>query len=62
LLFVVFDFTNFQNEKAGEKRVFKNRIKELQNKYNFQMISIENEEELYFIIKSILESPKAEVS
>ncbi|MFW9880564.1 MAG: DEAD/DEAH box helicase, partial [Candidatus Thorarchaeota archaeon] len=57
LFFLIFDFVDFEEYEPGEKRKLKNRIQELQKDYNYQLIPIENEEELYFIIKSILDSP-----
>ncbi|MFX0083810.1 MAG: DEAD/DEAH box helicase family protein [Candidatus Hodarchaeota archaeon] len=57
LFFIIFDFVDFEEQSPGEKRKLKNRIQELTQEYNFQFIPIEDEEELYFIIKSVLESP-----
>jgi Fanconi anemia group M protein len=56
LFIIVFDFIDFAEEYKREKRDLKKTIDELKSKVNFQIIPIENEEELYFILKSILES------
>ncbi|MBA7646885.1 hypothetical protein ES703_54651 [subsurface metagenome] len=57
LFIIIFDFVDFKEQTPGEKRIFKKKIQELKQEYNFQFIPVENEEELYFIMKSILESP-----
>ena len=56
LFIISFDFINFEEGTLGEKWSLKKKIQELKQDYKFQFISIENEEELYFIIKSVLES------
>ena len=58
LLIIVFDFIEFKEEIEGEKRLLKRKIKEFSKQNNFQVINIDNEEELYFIIKNIVENPK----
>jgi len=57
LFIIIFDFVDFEVQTPGEKRILKKKIQELKQEYNFQFIPVENEEELYFIMKSILESP-----
>ncbi|MFW9896509.1 MAG: DEAD/DEAH box helicase [Candidatus Thorarchaeota archaeon] len=52
LFIIIFDFIDFN----GEKRQFKTKLNSLRRTIPFQLIPIENEEELYFIIKSVLES------
>ena len=59
LLIIVFDFVEYREEIEGEKRLHKKKLQELGNTHNFQVIVIDNEEELYFIIKSILDSTKS---
>ena len=56
LFIIVFDFVDFIEEYLGEKRYLKKKVSELKNLVSYQLIPIENEEELYFIIKSIVES------
>jgi Fanconi anemia group M protein len=58
LLIIIFDFTNFTETIEGEKRVLKRNIQEFAKQHNFQVIAIDNEEELYFIIKNILEAKR----
>jgi hypothetical protein len=57
LLILIFDFVDFEEQIPGERRALKLKIKELKQEHNFQFIPVEIEEELYFIISSILESP-----
>ncbi len=56
LYIVVFDFIDLDEEYPGEKLFLKKKVTEVKNKVSFQIIPIENEEELYFIVKSILET------
>lgn len=58
LLIMVFDFIEFKEDTEGEKRILKRKIQEVSKEHSFQAIIIDNEEELYFIIKNILENPK----
>ncbi len=58
LLIIVFDFIDYKEKIEGEKRLHKKKLQDLGNTHNFQVIVIDNEEELYFIIRNILESPK----
>lgn len=58
LLIIVFDFIDYKEDIEGEKRLHKKKLQDLGNTHNFQVIVIDNEEELYFIVKSILEAPK----
>jgi len=60
LVIIIFDFIGFKEEIEGEKRVLKRRIQEFAKEHNFQAITIDNEEELYFIVKNILENPHRE--
>ena len=57
LFILIFDFVDFEEHAAGEKRDLKLQITQLKNNFDFQFIPVEIEEELYFIIKSIIESP-----
>jgi len=58
LVIIVFDFIDFKESIEGEERILKRKIQEIAKMHKFHAISIDNEEELYFIIKNILESPK----
>jgi len=58
LIIIVFDFIDYKEEIEGEKKLTKRKFQDLGSKHNFQVITIDNEEELYFIIKNILESSK----
>ena len=60
LVIIIFDFIDFKEEIEGEKRILKRNIQEFAKEHNFQAISIDNEEELYFIIKNIVENPHRE--
>ena len=52
LFIIVFDFI----ELNGKKRNLKLKVNEFKKTVDYQIIPIENEEELYFILKSILET------
>jgi Fanconi anemia group M protein len=56
LFIIVFDFIDLSEEYNGEKSFLKKKVKEFKNRISFQIIPMENEEELYFIMKSIIES------
>ncbi|MFX1504180.1 MAG: helicase-related protein, partial [Promethearchaeota archaeon] len=58
LLIIIFDFTDFHETIEGEKRLLKRNILKFTKEHNIQTISIDNEEELYFIIKNILETKR----
>ncbi len=58
LLIVVFDFIDFDEDIEGVKRVLKRKIKEFAKEHLIQAISINNEEELFFLIKNILQGIK----
>lgn len=58
LLIIIFDFTDFKESIEGEKRIFKRNIHEFAKKHNVQIIAIDNEEELYFIVKNIVEAKR----
>lgn len=60
LLILIFDFTNFKEEIEGEKRILKTKIHDFGKKYNLHIITIDNSEEFYFIVKGILENPQKE--
>jgi len=60
LLIIAFDFIDYREEIEGEKRLHKKKLQDLGNTHKFQVIAIDNEEELYFIVKNILEAPKQE--
>ena len=50
----------FYEEYAGEKKYLKRQVAKFKTMVTFQTIPIENEEELYFIVKSIVESVSKE--
>jgi ERCC4-related helicase len=58
LLIIIFDFTEFIENIEGEKRILKRRLNEYGIDHNLHIICIDNPEELYFIIKGILENPE----
>ncbi|MFX1419974.1 MAG: helicase-related protein [Promethearchaeota archaeon] len=58
LLIIIFDFTDFTESIEGEKRILKRNFQELGKKNLFQTIAIDNEEELYFIVKNIVETKR----
>ncbi|MFX0145053.1 MAG: helicase-related protein [Candidatus Hodarchaeota archaeon] len=58
LLIIIFDFTDFTETIEGEKRVLKRNLLEFAKEHHFQAITIDNEEELYFIVKNILETKR----
>ncbi|KKM96940.1 hypothetical protein LCGC14_1173020 [marine sediment metagenome] len=62
LCIIIIDFIDFNEEFPGEKRKVKQRIQKIAHKKKIQIIPLENEEELYFIIKSVLESIPEEES
>ena len=59
---MVFDFIELTEEYAGEKSLLKKKVNEFKGAVKFQIIPIENEEELYFIMRSIVESVSIEGS
>lgn len=52
LFIIVFDFIDLN----GEKKNLKLKVNEFKETVDYQIIPVENEEELYFILKSILET------
>lgn len=58
LLIIIFDFIDFKESIEGESRVLKRKYEEFSKRHAFQTIAIDNEEELYFIIKGILDNKK----
>ena len=62
LFIVVFDFIDLIEDYSGEKSFLKKKVTEFKNEVSFQIIPIENEEELYFVIRSIFESISKEGS
>jgi len=62
LFIIVFDFIDLVEECAGEKSILKKKINEFKKTVTYQIIPVENEEELYFILRSILESISKETS
>lgn len=57
LVIIIFDFIDYEEEIQGETRILKRKIQEFAKEHNFQAITIDNEEELYFIVKNILANP-----
>jgi len=62
LVITVFDFIDFAQDYEGEKRLIKREIQDFASKNEIQIISIDNPEELFFIIKNIYMQGKNEVS
>lgn len=58
LLIIIFDFTDFKESIKGEKRILKRNMQEFTKRHNVQIIAIDNEEELYFIVKNIVEAKR----
>ncbi|MFX1327517.1 MAG: helicase-related protein, partial [Promethearchaeota archaeon] len=58
LFIAIFDFINFKEEIQGAKKVFKYRLQEISQEHHIQIIPIDNEEELYFIIRNIIKKTK----
>ncbi|MFW9826711.1 MAG: DEAD/DEAH box helicase [Candidatus Thorarchaeota archaeon] len=56
LSILVFDFIDFEEEISGEKMLLKSKLQEIGKFYSTQIISIDNEEELYFIVKNIVKT------
>ncbi len=56
LCIIIIDFIEFKEEFKGEKKTIKQRLKNMAHDQQIQIIPLENEEELYFIIKSVLQS------
>ncbi len=60
LFIMIFDFIDFPENIEGEKRVIEKKTQEFAKNHNIQAICIDNQEELYFILKNILENPQVE--
>ncbi|MFX0026844.1 MAG: hypothetical protein ACFE8M_10545, partial [Candidatus Hermodarchaeota archaeon] len=61
LIIILLDFIDFTEQLNGELRVIKHSVKEFAEKTQIQIVAIEHVEELYFIIKNIIENaPKME--
>jgi len=60
LIVSVFDFVDFNEEFREEERLLKQKIKIWGKQNNLQAISIDNPEELYFIVKNIYLHAKKE--
>ncbi len=58
LIVNIFDFTSYLESFEGEKRLLKRKLKNFTEKYNVQIVPIDNSEELYFIVKSIYDHNK----
>jgi len=56
LLILVFDFIDFKEDFEGEKRKLKDTIQELGKNHKLHFLSIDNEEELFFVIKNIIKT------
>ncbi|MHA1490958.1 MAG: DEAD/DEAH box helicase [Promethearchaeota archaeon] len=61
LVITIFDFIEFEPKFDGEKQLFKQKITEFGKKNGFQVVIIDNTEELFFIVKSIYEHGKDKV-
>ncbi|MFX0019554.1 MAG: helicase-related protein, partial [Candidatus Hermodarchaeota archaeon] len=56
LIIIILDFIDFTERINGELRVIKQKVKEFAEKTQIQIVIIEDVEELYFIIKNIIEN------
>jgi Fanconi anemia group M protein len=61
LCILIFDFIDFKEEIEGEKILLKSKFQELGKLYSTQIISIDNEEELYYIVKNILNNSEQKI-
>jgi hypothetical protein len=60
LIISIFDFVDFKQEFREEERLLKQKIKAWGEQNDLQAISIDNPEELYFIVKNIYLHAKKE--
>ena len=60
LLFILIDFIEFTEKSAGEKQKLRSEIHSMSMGSGIQMVPVYNEEEVYFMVKSILEGKKEE--
>ncbi|MFX1279869.1 MAG: DEAD/DEAH box helicase [Promethearchaeota archaeon] len=58
LLIVLVDFIDFEEQHAGEKHKLQSHLQKMNLDLGIQILPIYNEEEVYFIIQSILETKK----
>ena len=58
LLIIIFDFITFTEEIEGEKRLLREKLMKFGKDNQLHVICIDNEEELSFIIKNILDTQK----
>ena len=58
LLIIIFDFITFNEEIEGEKRLLREKLIKFGKDNQLHVICIDNEEELSFIIKNILDTQK----
>lgn len=58
LIIIIIDFIRFRENYNGEKRLLKAKMQKFGNKINLRLIHIDNSEELFFIIKSIMAQNK----
>lgn len=56
LIIIILDFIDFTERINGELRVIKQKVKEFAEKTQIQIVAIEDVEELYFILKNIIEN------
>ncbi|MGB5911539.1 MAG: DEAD/DEAH box helicase [Promethearchaeia archaeon] len=56
LIIIILDYIDFTERINGELRVIKQKVKEFAEKTQIQIVAIEDVEELYFIIKNIIEN------
>jgi len=58
LLIIICDFITFSEEFKGEKRLLREKVLKFGKENQLHVICIDNEEELSFIIKNILDTQK----
>jgi hypothetical protein len=61
LVILIIDLFSYMENFEGEKRALKKKIQSFGNNHQIQLISIENPEELFFIINSIYENQKNKI-
>jgi Fanconi anemia group M protein len=62
LLIIVVDFIDFQELLSGNRRKLRQNLQSFFKAHNHHLIIIDNEEELYFVIKNILETHKGDLN
>ena len=61
LVIQIIDFFDYKENFDGEKRALKKKLQKFGKEHQIQLISIENLEELFFILKSIYMNQKTKI-